>query len=134
MTTTQIEQDNIAMTRRGYDAFGAGDMQTLSTLLHPDAKWHVTPMGIIKGEYSGRDELLAYFKQLHDETEGTFRAIPIAMAASGDRVFVQEKVSGRRRGQTLEGSDVLVFTIEGGRVREVQHYAGDYQSAAAFWA
>jgi uncharacterized protein len=132
--TTQVEQDNIALTRRGFEAFGAGDMQTLTTLIHPDANWHGPPVGIIRGEYSGRDQLLAYFKQLHEETDGTFRAIPIAMAASGNRVFVQETVSGQRRGESLESSDVLVFTIEDGKVRDVRVYTGDYPAEAKFWS
>lgn len=134
MTTTQVEQDNIALTRRGFEAFGAGDMQTLTGLIHPDAKWHGSPVGTIRGEYSGLDQLLAYFKQLHEETDGTFRAVPIAIAATGNRVFVQETVTGQRRGQSLESSDVLVFTIEDRKVRDVHLYAGDYPAEAKFWS
>jgi uncharacterized protein len=134
MTSTQVEQDNIALVRRGFEAFGAGDMQTLSDLIAPDANWHGAPTGTIEGAYSGRDRMFAYFQQLHDETDGTFRADPIAMAATGNRVFVEDMVSGRRRGATLESRDVLVFTIEDGKVRDVRLYAGDYPSEATFWS
>jgi ketosteroid isomerase-like protein len=31
---------NEDLVRRGYDAFGSGDMQTLRELFHPDIVWH----------------------------------------------------------------------------------------------
>ena len=37
MTTAQVGQDNVALIKRGYEAFGAGDMATLTGLYHPDA-------------------------------------------------------------------------------------------------
>jgi uncharacterized protein len=134
MTTTQIEQDNIALTRRGYEAFSAGDMETLAALIAPEARWHLAPIGVFAGEYAGRDAIFGYLAQLQREAEGTFRVVPAAIAASGDRVFVQETISAQRRGRTLQESDVLVFTFRNGQVRDVQHYVGNYPAEAQFWA
>ncbi|HTJ26478.1 MAG TPA: nuclear transport factor 2 family protein [Candidatus Limnocylindria bacterium] len=132
-TTTQTELDNIALIRRGYEAFGKGDMQTLATMIAPEARWHVPPTGIFTGEYAGRDAMFGYFAQLHRESEGTLRAVPLAMAASGDRVFVQEAVTAQRKGRTLEQSEVCVFTVSGGQVRDVREYMENHSEAARFW-
>jgi hypothetical protein len=45
-TPTQLKQDNIALVGGGFEAFGAGDMQTLSDLIAPDATSRVAPTGI----------------------------------------------------------------------------------------
>jgi uncharacterized protein len=133
-TTTRIEQDNIALIRRGYEAFGAGDMATLTTLFAPDARWRMAAVGILTGDYTGREAIFGYFAQLQREAGGTFRVQPEAMAASGDRVFVQETITAQRNGRTLEDNDVLVFTIANGQVREVRQFAGNHPAAAQFWA
>jgi uncharacterized protein len=133
-TTTQTELDNLTLIRRGYEAFGAGDMQTLAPLIASDARWHFPPTGILTGEYAGRDAMLGYFAQLHHESDGTVRAEPVVMAASGDRVFVQEHVSAQRRGRTLDQTEVCVFTVKGGQVREVCEYLEDQPAAAQFWS
>jgi uncharacterized protein len=130
---SQTELENIALIRRGYEAFRKGDMQTLATMIVPDARWHVAPTGIFTGEYNGRDAMFAYFEQLHREADGTLRAEPVAIAASGDRVFVQEHVTAQRRGRTLDDTEVCVFTIVDGQVRDVREYPGNHPEAAIFW-
>jgi ketosteroid isomerase-like protein len=134
MTPTQAEQDSIALVRRGFEAFAAGDLQTLADLFDADARWHVVPLGLFAGDYRGRDQILGWFGQLQQETKGTFRSTPTAFAATGDRVFAQTTATAQRNGKTLEEQDVLVFSIADGRVASVHHYLLDYPSAAEFWS
>jgi uncharacterized protein len=134
MATTQTEQDNMAHVQRGFEAFAAGDMATLKELFHPDAVWHAATVGVIQGTYHGRDAILASFGELHRETAGTFTSKPIAMAATGERVFVQAHVGGERGGRSSHWSEVIVFTLGAGKVHEVHLYHGDYPVAAAFFA
>ena len=134
MTTAQVGQDNIALVRRGYEAFAAGDMAALTELFHADAVWQAAPTGIFSGNYRGRDAIFAFFGRTQQEAAETFRATPVAMAASGERVFVLQENKGERKGRTLDASSVVVFTLVGGRVREVHEYFGDHQAEAAFWS
>ncbi|MGR4065837.1 MAG: nuclear transport factor 2 family protein [Vulcanimicrobiaceae bacterium] len=134
MTTTHLEQDNIALVRRGFDAFAAGDMAALGALFDENATWHSEGAGMLKSEYRGRDAIFAMFAQLHQETAGTFKSKPIAMAAAGDKVFVQTSVSGDRRGRSLHAGEVVVFSLAGSRVGEVRLYSDNHQASSAFWA
>jgi ketosteroid isomerase-like protein len=134
MTTTQVEQTNTELIRRGFTAFAAGDMATLAELFEANATWHAAPVGILSGSYNDRDAIFSSFAQLQKETAGTFRSNPVAMAASGDKVFVQAVVSGERKGRKLQDDEILVFTIANNRVREVHLYPGNYPASAAFWA
>jgi ketosteroid isomerase-like protein len=132
--STSVQDRNIASVRRGYDAFAAGDMATLTELFHPGAAWHVPAMGVFAGNYVGREAILAFFSQTYKEADGTFRAVPGVIAASGDRVFVQQRMTGKRQGRSLDSSAVVVFTLVDGQIREVDEYHGDYAASAAFWA
>lgn len=134
MTSTQAELANIDLVRKGFAAFAASDVATLTDLFDADAVWHGEPTGVLSGDYRGRDAIFAMFAQVGQETSGTFRSVPTAMAASDDKVFVQSQVSGDRNGRTLNAGEVLVFTLDAGRVREVRLYQADAGQTAAFWA
>lgn len=134
MTTTQLEQDNIALVRRGFDAFARGDMATLGDLFGTEASWHIAACGVIAGNYRGRDAIFAFFAQLGGETGGTFRSEPHAIAAEKDRVFVECSLSGTRHGRSAALKTVLVFTIADGLVKNVDDYALDYRAAETFWS
>lgn len=133
MSVTATENENIALVRRGYEAFKAGDMATLSELFEPDIAWSGPEMGVLKGTYNGRDAVLASFGQIFQETGGTFKSEPQAVAASGDLVFVQSTTAGQRQGRSLETEDVLLFTVRNGKVKEIRHYVREHAKANEFW-
>jgi ketosteroid isomerase-like protein len=55
MATTQVEISNIAMIRRGFEAFAAGDIEAVSGLFASDATWKGAP-GILGGDLTGRED------------------------------------------------------------------------------
>ncbi|MGA2760974.1 MAG: nuclear transport factor 2 family protein [Candidatus Cybelea sp.] len=134
MTSSHAEIDNVDRVKKGFEAFAASDMEGLNELFDADAKWRGDPTGILAGNYDGRDAIFAMFAQVGQETGGTFRSIPSTMAASGDKVFVHCDVTGDRKGRKLKSGEVLIFTLAGGRVREVHLYQADHAQNAAFWA
>jgi len=67
--TSATETRNLAVIRRGYEAFAAGDVETLKTLFLANAKWHVAPAGVLQGNYQGVQAILEYFGQLAHETD-----------------------------------------------------------------
>ncbi|GAC1532634.1 MAG: nuclear transport factor 2 family protein [Vulcanimicrobiaceae bacterium] len=134
MTTTHLEQDNIARVRLGFEAFARADMAKLKETFHTDASWHIAPCGVLAGHYQGRDAILAFFGQLAQETNGTFRSVPDAIAAEKDRVFVECTLSGMRHGKSVTLKTVLVFTIVDGLAKNVDDYPFDFREAEAFWS
>jgi hypothetical protein len=42
--------------------------------------------------------------------------------------------AGRPDGRTMHGPQVVLATVDGGRVRAIEQFAGDPAAAAAFWA
>jgi len=133
MSVTATENENIALVQRGFEAFKAGDMATLTNLFEADAEWHGPALGILKADYAGRDAVLGMFGQLFQETGGTFKSEPQAVAASGHRVFVQSATSGQRQGRSLQTEDVLVFYVRNGKIKEMRHYVREHAKSNEFW-
>lgn len=131
---SEVESQNIAVIRRGYEAFAKGDIETLKTLFAADAAWHATATGILPGNYRGLQAILEFFGRLAHETQGSLRAEPQTMAASGDHVLVLERDTGKRNGRTLDTRSVLAFKLNKGVVTEVADFPFDHPSVAAFWS
>lgn len=132
--TGATESQNIAVIRRGYAAFAKGDIGTLKTLFSADATWRATAVGVLPGNYRGAQAILEFFGQLARETDGTTRVEPLTMAASGDLVFVLERITGKRKGKTQDAKTVAVFKLDKGVVTEVSDFPFDHPAAAQFWA
>ena len=134
MPATNVEQENIASVRRGFEAFGSQDMAALTRLFREDATWTAEETGVIGGNRTGRNDIFTMFGQLGQETQGTFNVVPSTFAGSGDQVFVRCTAAGKRNGKTLETDQVLIFTLADGEVRDVRFYMHDYPANADFWA
>ena len=128
------EAQNVAVIQRGFEAFAKGDIDTLKTLFSTDANWNQPKTGVLPGNYRGVQAILEFFGQLAQETEGSLRAEPLTIAASGDHVFVFERVTGKRKGKTLDTREVLFFTLDNGIVTEVTELQSDYPTVAQFWS
>jgi uncharacterized protein len=128
------EARNIEVMRRGYEAFAKGDIETLKTFFAPDANWNQTETGVLPGNYKGAQAILEYFGMLAHESQGSLRVEPQTMAASGDLVFVLERVTGTRKGKTLDTTDVLVFKLNNGVVTEVSYFPSNHPIDVQFWS
>ena len=76
--------EDVALVRRGYEAFNTGDMDTLTELFEESAPWHTPGRSSLAGDHKGRDATFAYFGQLGGQTGGTFRAELQHLARDGD--------------------------------------------------
>ena len=85
-----MSQENVATVRRLYDAFAAGDVETILTLLSPDIVWTEAenfPYAD-NNPYRGREAVLTgVFGRLGTEWQG-FGAHPEELLDAGDSIVV----------------------------------------------
>lgn len=126
---------NEDVVRQGYKAFGEGDMDTLRSLITPDAV-HVAPGNSpIAGEYKGIDEILAYYGKLFELSGGTFSAELKSTTAQGDdKVVAVHRDKGQRSGKTLDQDETLTFTISNGKISRLEEDHSDQATYDAFWS
>jgi uncharacterized protein len=119
-----------------FGAFASGDLAALSDLLHADATWHHHNDDRFGGIHRGADAVVAYLTESALLTAGTLHAEPRSVMADGQghvAVLVQLSAS-RPDGRAMDGAQVLLVTVEGGRVRAIEQFVGDPPAVAAFWA
>ncbi|MDT5173332.1 MAG: uncharacterized protein QOG37_583, partial [Mycobacterium sp.] len=58
---------NIETTKRGYDAFNAGDLEAALSAFHDSAVWIVNGESTIGGTYHGKAELAELFRRLGEK-------------------------------------------------------------------
>ena len=96
--------------------------------------WNVPGDGVMAGVYRGRDAIFRFLAQLPKETEGTYASELVDVLSSDGRAAALYRARGSRHGRKLELDQVLLFTIEGGLVREVLALPSDPEAFEAFWA
>jgi ketosteroid isomerase-like protein len=126
--------EDVAVVRRGYEAFNAGDMETLLELFDENASWHVPGRGPLAGDYEGREATFAYFGQLGGQTGGTFQARLLHLTAGDGRVVGVHQNSGERDGKHLDVECCLVFQLQDGRVTDGREHFRDLYAWDEFWS
>jgi len=123
-----------AIVRRIFDAFARKEGLALRGLFAEDAVWTVPGRGAMAGVYRGRESIFRFLARLPKETDGTYGSELLDVLTSGQRAAALYRARGTRHGRTLELDQVLLFTIEGGLVREVLALPSDPEAFETFWA
>lgn len=129
------EDAQMAIVRKGYEAFNSGDTATLRTLMSRDVVQHVPGSGPLAGAHKGIDGVLDYYGKLAERTDGTLRADLIETL--GDRqghVIAIHQGTATRHGATRVSRQALLFTFLGDKVTDVLELHADLPGDDAFFA
>jgi len=127
--------ENLAIVRRGYEAFNKGDLETLTEIFDEDAAWHLPGRSSLAGDHEGRDAAFAYFARLGQESGGTFQAeVQALIADSDDRVVGIQRSTAERDGKRLDVGDCIVFRLKDGRVIDGRDHIDDLYAWDEFWS
>ena len=135
-TTASAAEAQAAVVRSGFEAFAKGDGPGFAAMFAADATWNHRNDDRLGGVHRGRDAIMAFLAESGQLTAGTLRAVPERYLGDGQGlVAVTTRVSGTRRdGRTFDDPQILLFTLDGERVRSVDQYIGDPPAVTAFWA
>ncbi|HTT53243.1 MAG TPA: nuclear transport factor 2 family protein [Streptosporangiaceae bacterium] len=135
-TASTATNTDIDAVRAVFGTFASGDLAALSDLLHADATWHHHNDDRHGGIHRGAEAVIAYLTESALLTAGTLRAEPRSVMADGEgHVAVALRFSASRPdGRTVDCPQVLLVTVESGRVRAIEQFVGDPAAVAAFWA
>ena len=125
---------NEELTRRGFDAFAKGDVDTLRELFDQDAVWHAPGRSPLSGDYRGVDAILGFFARLAELTGGTFRTDVHDVVANDEHAVAIYATRGEREGRTLENRTVLVSHIRNGKIAEAWLMSEDQYAADEFFS
>jgi uncharacterized protein len=124
---------NEELVRKGYEAFGKGDIETLNDLFADDIAWNVPGRNQLAGTYRGKDEVLGVFQKTAELTGGTFKLEMHDLLANDDHVVGLIHATGEHDGKKLEDNSVQIFHIKNGKVTEQWLHPGDPYATDEFW-
>jgi uncharacterized protein len=129
------EHPDIALVRRGYEAFSAGDSATLAEIIAPDATQFQPGSSELAGEHKGVEAILDFYGRLARETEGSFRAELQHLYTDGQgKVVATHRSTGSRYGRQLDADTCLIFTIINGKALEIHGCQDDIEAWDEFWS
>jgi len=126
---------NAAIVRRGYEAFGTGDLKTLTELLGDNVSWHTPGGSRLAGDVVGRKAVLARLGRYVAETGGTFRAdLKRVLTDEDGRVIGIHHNVAERDGKQLDLYCCVVFVVVGGRIVDGREHFYDLRAWDEFWS
>lgn len=128
------EHPNVELLRRGYEAYSSGDMDTINALFADDISWHVSGRNQLSGDYSGKNEVFAFFGKLMELSGGTSRLEVHDLLANDEHGVALVTGSATRDGRDFSGHDVHVFHLREGRVVEFWDTPVNQGEADEFWS
>ena len=121
------------IVRRGYKAFGEGDLETLGSLYTPDVVQSQPGNNQTSGEYKGVENVLGLYGKLFELSGGTFSAGLESVETKGDKVVSVHSVKGEREGRTLDAHESIEFTFSGDKISRLDVTSADEADLDAFW-
>jgi len=129
------EHPNVAFIKRGFDAFNAADIATLSELIDENAAQHMGGSNdLFSGDHRGRDNILAMYGRIGEASGGTFRADPEQIWANDDRLVVVYRATAEHEGKRLDMRNAIVFEVEGEKIVEITDIPDDADKQDEFWS
>ncbi len=125
---------NEDLVRRGFAAFGTGDMATLDQLFADDIAWYGEGRSPVSGTYRGKASVFALFGRIAELSGGTFRVEIHDVLANDEHAVALVRTTGSRVGRTLDQPAAQVFHIREGKVTESWFHPGDPYANDEFWS
>jgi ketosteroid isomerase-like protein len=110
-----MSNENIELTRKGYESFSAGDLQTALGLFDDAAEWTINGESTIGGTYRGKTEITELFMRL---AEKATQVETKRFLADGDVVMVLTQVTVGAE----TASEADVFELRDGKVVKAQSF------------
>ncbi len=125
---------NEELLRRGYEAFGAGDLDTVLSIFSEDISWHIGGDSPLTGDYKGHQEVMGFFARLMELSGGTFRLQVHDILANDTHGAAMVVAHAEREGRTLEGRAVHTWHLAGGKATEFWSFEEDQGALDRFLA
>ena len=125
---------NEELVRKGYAAFGTGDMDTLGQLFAEDVVWNTPGKSQISGTRKGQQEVFELFGRIAELSGGTFSLDIHDLLANDEHAVALVTAKGSRDGKSIEDHQVHVFHISDGKVTEFWGHPTDQYAVDEFWS
>jgi hypothetical protein len=127
---------NLKAARLAIELFHSGRVELMRTMLAENVVWRVPHRNPLAADIVGVDAVLEFFRRVQRETDHTFAAEVLELAATDTAIFCLMRVHGKRMGRTLDQKVINVWKLrpEDGKVCERELFMEDQPASDEFWA
>ena len=125
--------DKEDIVRRGYQAFGEGDLDHFKSIYTPDVVQTVPGKNQTSGEHKGVDNVLGLYGKFFELSGGTFAVELTSVKTKGDKVLTVHHAKGEREGKTLDADETIEFSFSGDKISRLDVGYEDEAGEDAFW-
>jgi hypothetical protein len=125
---------NEDLLSRGYEAFSAGDLDTVFSIFADDIDYHIAGSNQLTGDYKGHEEVRGFLGKLMELSGGTFRLEVHDILANDTHGAVLVNFHVEREGRSLDGQEVHTWHLSGGKATEFWSFEGDEAAMDAIFA
>lgn len=129
-----MHESNAATIRKGYEDFARGNIAEVFAAFDPAITWHVPGHSPLSGDYTGHDQIGAFFQRITELSDGPFGIDVHKVLADDEVVVVLTTVNATRKGVSASFEEVHVWRMKNGRATEFREYQGDEQREDRFWS
>jgi ketosteroid isomerase-like protein len=129
-----VSEENVALVRRAFDAYTAGDIDAVLRLCAEDIVVMQAPeVPGVPPEQHGHEGVLDAFRIWPEQWDDFEIEIQRVVADPGDYVVVRTRQTGRGKqsGVEVEADFTFVFTIAHGKIREWRIFVDESQALTA---
>ena len=129
------DHPNVELLRKGYAAFGQGDLATVNDLFSDDIVSHIPGTNPLAGDYPGKEQTFGMLGKLLELTGGTFSQDVHGILANDEHGAVMVNASAQRPdGRSWSGRQIHIWHMAGGKATEFWVLNEDQAAADAFFS
>jgi hypothetical protein len=125
---------NEELLRKGFDAFGKGDLDGVKALFADDIVWHVPGSSQLSGDYKGQGEVMAWLGKNLELSGGTLKTEVHDVLGNDEHAVALFTITAQREGKSLHDNACQVVHVSGGKVTESWLHPGDQKTVDEFWS
>jgi ketosteroid isomerase-like protein len=126
---------NEDLLRKGYEAFGKYDLETIQALFADDVVFHIPGKNPVSGDYKGKDEVFGFFAKMLTLSDGTFKTEAHDVLANDTHGIVLAHNTAQREGKVpLDINETAIYHIDDGKVVEAWFFNASDYTDDEFWS
>jgi ketosteroid isomerase-like protein len=129
-----MSESNSAIIRKAYEDFAHGNVALVFAALDPAITWHVPGHSPLSGDFTGHEQVGAFFRRTMELSRGAFSIDVHNVFADGDLVVALVTVKAQRNEVSASFPEVHVWRMKNGKAIEFREYQGDEQREDRFWS
>lgn len=136
MTASPSPWLNLDRARRAIELFHKGKVELMRPMLAEGVVWRVPHSHPLAADIVGIDNVLAFFRRVQTDTDGSFSAEVLELVGNERNIFCLMHVHAKRGDKTLDQKVINIWKLrpEDGKVYERELFMEDQPASDEFWA